>query len=153
MPDKYYARREDNGVLIEVTFEQVMDQQAGYITLSDGVLAKRCVYLEQDGKPLKTATKQTGPSPEIVSDTLGCGMYQVEELREHARRNGCRVEFTPDPEVPQFYQARFGSEKAKWEYAKSRGLHDKNGLNGGGAVLSAEQLERAKVRLLESSAS
>jgi hypothetical protein len=76
-------------------------------------------------------------------------MHQVAELREHARANGCRVEFTPDPAVPEFYQARFGSEAEKQRYMRARGLHDKNGLNGGGATITGQQLERAAARILE----
>jgi len=151
MPDKYIYRREDNGVLVEVDFETAMGQQGGYITLSDGVMARRCVYLEQDGKPVQNKPTTTGITPEVVSDTLGVPQHQVHEFREDARRNGYSVEFTQDPDVPQFYQARFPSENEKWRYAGHRGLNDRNSRNGGGAPLSPAQFERAKQRLLEAS--
>ena len=43
----YKFRREDNGQVVEVPFEVMMQQDvAGYITLEDGVQARRCAHLE-----------------------------------------------------------------------------------------------------------
>lgn len=146
---KYVFRREDNGELIEVDWDTMMGQQGGFITLPDGVQARRCTHLENGEAKTTLQKSDAGLHPKIVSDTLGCGQYQVEELREDARRNGFGVEFAPDPAVPEFYQAHVGSV-AEWRrYIKHRGLFDKNGRNGGGATLSREQFERAKSRLLE----
>ena len=149
MPDKYIYRREDNGTLIEVEFSVMLTQEDGYIRLSDGVLARRCVSLERDGEPLEHKGGASAVAPRIVSDALGCAAHQVEELREHARREGHRVSFQVDPTCEHYYQAHFNTYDEKWRYAKSRGLSDQNSTNGSKVTLSPEQLERAKQRLLE----
>lgn len=142
---KYIFRRLDNDELIEVDFETAMSQVNGYITLPDGTEARRCVYLE---KQAERAAKQKKLRHEIVSDTLGVTKHQLEESRKRAAAQGLRVDFTPDPTEPTFYQARFPSAKDYKRYADSFGFTDKNSRNGGGSPLSAELLKRSIQRVL-----
>ena len=147
---KYIYRREDSGETIEVDFETAMSQRDGYIQLPDGVLAKRCVYLEEaDAEIIRKAPD--GPTiplkAEIVSDALGVTCNQVDEMRADAAKNGYSVEFTQDPHEPTFYQLRAPSWAERDRYARHRGYNDKNGLLGSGAALSAAQLEQAAARV------
>jgi len=146
----YHYRREDDGELIEVDFETAINQQDGFITLPDGVLARR-VRVMEDGVygQEKCATKILPVKAEIVSDALGVTEHQVQEFREDAARNGMRVDFTPDPLQPHFFQARFNTWEEKSRYMRHRKIADRNSRNGGGQVLSPEMLARAKARLLE----
>ena len=147
----YLYRREDNDQIVEVDFATMMSQVGGYITLPDGVQARRCVYLESQEQT--AAEKRIKVQPEIVSDTLGVTDKAVNDFRANAEQYGYRVEFKPDPTAPEdFYEAHFPSWREKQRYAAFRGLpHDLNGRNGSGATLSPQTLERAKQRLLKAS--
>jgi hypothetical protein len=147
----YIFRREDTGRIIEVDFSMMMDQDAaGYITLDDGVQARRCVHLE-DPRAIRIGNApDRNPTPEIVSDAMGVTCNQVEEMRQDAAKNGIGVEFVRDPLEPTFYQAKFGSWKEWDRYRRHRGFTDNNGKNGGGATLTPAQFERAKQKILES---
>jgi hypothetical protein len=147
----YVYRREDNGDLVTVGFDEMMSQRDGYITLPDGVLAKRCVYLENHATAAKE--KLIPLKAEIVSDNLGCTGHQVANFREDAQRHGFTgVEFTPDPHEPTYYQARISSVHEWRRYLKHRCLREKNSRNGGGQPLSPGMLKRASERLLEQAA-
>lgn len=143
----YFYSREDNGQIVEVDFETAMSQQAGFITLPDGVAARR-VHFEEHQQPSGERKKLQS---EIISDTLGVTDVKLDEYRQNAEQYGYRVEWTQDPHEPTYYQARFPSWKERDRYMRFRGLCDKNSRNGGGAALSADCLERAKQRLLEQS--
>lgn len=142
---KYVARREDNGELVNVTFDQIMSQQAGFITLEDGTLA-RCVTVTDEWQ---RATKHKKVRVEIVSDTLGVTANRVDEYRENAKQFGYKVEFVPEPGCEHFCQAKFPSWHEKDRYMAFRGLCDKNSKTGSGAPLSPLLLERASQRLLD----
>ena len=145
----YIYRREDTGEAIVVDWSTMMGQKDGYIALDDGVLAKRCVYLEHHAIDPPASAPAVPIKAEIVSDALGVTGHQVAEFREDAARNGMRVDFTPDPLQPHFFQARFNTWEEKSRYTRHRQMSDRNSRNGGGQSLSPELLARAKARLLE----
>jgi hypothetical protein len=141
----YKFQREDNGAIVEVDFETAMSQQAGFITLPGGVLARRV----QTPTAQKTSDAPKKLRAEIVSDTLGVTETAVREYQADAQRNGFSgVEFVRDKHEPTFYQCKVGSV-AEWrKYIEHRGLSDKNSRNGGGATLSPQTFERVRQRLL-----
>jgi hypothetical protein len=145
----YIYRREDNGELIEVDWQTMMGQQGGYITLADGVQARRCVYLERSAAPLPKA-ERTPDHPPILSDALGVTCHQVKAFQEDAIKNGYTgIEFVQDKQEPTFYQCRISSVHEWRRYLKHRGVRDRNSRNGGGQPLAPGQLARAAARLLE----
>lgn len=167
----YIYRREDTGELIEVGFDQMMEQKDGYITLHDGVLARRCVGLEVAKYGGVEAAKYEaalgGKAAPIVSDALGFPYQQLQDFEADRVKHGFTgVEFTKDPHVPEFYQVRISSQ-AEWaRYIAHRGMTDRNGANGGGATLTPDQFQRTtemveramaekfpKIPILESKAS
>lgn len=148
----YIFRREDNGQLVTVDWETMMQQSGGYITLDNGVQARRCAYLEEQ-EPQPESERQIKVQAEIVSDRLGIPKHKVAEARELAQQYGHHVEFTPDPHEPTFCQARFPTWHARDEYAKWLGLSDHSSRNGGGSPLSGELLRRSAKRVLEQSPS
>lgn len=141
-------RREDTGEIIEVNFETMMDQDAGgYIDIEiDGqrVTAKR-VHEESAkacGKPIPLA----GPPPAVSSLAFSCADFQVDEMRENARRNGFNIEYKPEKDFAEtgFYEAHFSTRAEMERYVKHCNLPDNNSINGGGAILTEEGIERAK---------
>ena len=54
------------------------------------------------------------------------------------------VTFEQDPTSRHFAQVRFSDERQKREYMKLRKVTDRNSRNGGGAILTQAQIERAK---------
>ncbi len=145
----YQFRREDNGQIVEVSFQKMMAQVGGYITLECGVTAKR-VYDEEVRHEQESKSAMSGPAPAIISDAMGFTASQLPDFEADRVKNGFDgVSFHPDPLEPTFYQAKFSSWK-EWErYVRHRGMVDNNGKNGGGAILTADQFERAKQRVLE----
>jgi hypothetical protein len=141
-PKTYLYRREDTGEVIEVPFAVMIDQKDGYITLEDGVLARRCLHLERDGQPEKTKVDATTDRP-IVSDALGFTEHQFEEFEQDRVKNGFSgVEFIRDPRVPEFFQVKCASRAEHERYVKHRGYVNKTGI--GGVRLTQEDLDRAK---------
>jgi len=124
----YQFVREDNGEVVEVGFEKMMEQDAaGFIKLDDGVSARRVQDL-----PKKDKKRRKKAVPEIpVSDALGFTSHQLAEFEYDRKRNGFSgVEFTPDPSCPEFYQVRFSSLKERDRYIRHRGMVDRNKTKG-----------------------
>ena len=141
-------RREDNDELIELDFATVMERQdaAGYVTLDDGVLARRCIHLEQKAGRADRRAELDKP---IISDTLGVTAHQLAEMEADRKAHGFRgVEFVQDAAEPTFYQVKCDSVASWRAYMKHRGMADRNSKNGSGASLSPALLERAKQRIL-----
>lgn len=140
----YLFRRTDNDAIVEVPWGVMIEQDAaGFITLSDGVQARRCVHLEldRDGRQGRTGESRCVASPS-PSDTLGFPCQQLATFEEDRVRNGFTdVEFAPDPLAPEFYQVRFGSHDARDRYTRHRGYVNKTGL--GGVRLTQAELDRA----------
>ena len=141
----YLFRREDDGEVVEVDFEQMMWQdRAGYITLPDGCQAKRCLHLEleRDGRRVASRPIETGTPRTIVSDSLGFGEHQLADFEQDRQQSGfLGVEFVRDPQVPQFFQVKCSSRAEYERYVKHRGMVNKTGI--GGVRLTQEDLDRA----------
>jgi hypothetical protein len=140
-------RREDNGELIELDFATVMAKQKdGFVQLDDGVLARRCIHLEQQAE---RAAKRAELDRPIISETLGFTSHQLAEMEADRKSHGFRgVEFIEDKDEPNYYNVKCDSPASWRAYMAHRGLCDRNGSNGGGASLSPLLLERAKLRVM-----
>lgn len=143
----YQFRREDNGQLIEVNFETMMQKVAGVITLPDGATARE---VRTGWRKAAKAIDIHKPEKTIVSDALGFGQHQLDAFEEDRKRNGFTgVEFRRDPQVPEFFQVHISGRKEHARYVRHRGFTDKNGGNGSGAMLSEDQMQRARAAALE----
>jgi hypothetical protein len=140
-----YIFRCDDGSIVSVGFEKMMESQGGILTLDNGTVARR-VYGDEP-HPSRT-DKQIKVQAEIVSDRLGVPKHRVAAEMARAKELGLQVEFKPDQHTAEFANAHFPSWKAKDEFAKSLGLTDMSSRNGGGSPLSPELLKRATERLL-----
>ena len=139
-----YQFKTDDGEVVSVSFEEMMEAEDGFLKLPDGRWARRI-----NRPSSKTVIKcEEGQPPKIVSDTLGFPIHQLEEMREHLKGSGLGgINFRPDPRVKEFVQVECDSERAKMAYAKSRGFFDQNN-NTVGSAISPEILEKTRKRLL-----
>ena len=136
-----YLFRDDDGKIHNLTFEQMLEARDGFYEKDDGTILRR---VRGDIVAVRSAERQR-ERPEIVSDALGFGQHQLKEMKEHLELNKVRgVEFVRDPSVPEFFQVKCSSERAKARYMKARGYHDLNSKNGSGAMLSEKDFEDAK---------
>jgi len=142
---RYVFRREDDGKLVRVGFEQMMKQDAaGYITLPDGVQARRCLHLEGHEKPEPGKCETDSTLRPIVSDALGFGEHQLADFEADRQKHGFGgVEFVRDPDVPQFIQVKCQSRREHARYVKHRGMVNRS-QHGGGVFLTQDDLDRAK---------
>lgn len=149
MDGKYLFRREDNGEVVEVPWDVMMGQdRGGFITLPDGVQARRCLHLEKPA-PRKSGPTSYSGTKTIVSDALGFPEQQLGQFEEDRLKNHFTgIEFKRDPEVPQFFQVHCQSRAEFNSYVKHRGCVNKSGV--GGVRLSQSDLESA-ARLVERS--
>ena len=139
MSEKYPFRRDDTGEVVEVDFLMMMEAKDGLLEIEPGVWARRI------NRPTMKASVGEKGQAVIISDALGFGQQQFDEMEAHRKREGhVGVEFVRDPETPQFFQVHCSSEKAKQEYMKSRNFHDRNSRNGGGFILSEKDFADAK---------
>jgi hypothetical protein len=142
-----YIFRCDDGSIVSVGFEKMMESQGGILTLDNGTVARR-VYGDEP-HPCRT-DKQIKVQAEVVSDKLGVPKHAVNYEMARAEELGLRVEFKPDPHTPEFCNAHFASWRDRDRFAASLAnpLVDKTSRNGGGQPLSPELLKRATERLL-----
>lgn len=127
----YQFIREDNGEIVEVDFEKMMEQDAaGYIVLEDGVAARR--VRDFGPQSVKRCDDNANHKPP-VSDNLGVYVHQLGQFEEDRKKHGFTgVEFRPDPLCPVHYQAHFSSFEEHERYMKHRGMFDKGRSKGGG---------------------
>ncbi len=152
MSDTYHFRREDNGETIEVDWPKMMEQDAaGFITLDDGVQARRC---NRPSMRRRAEVPQNAPKFEHVSSlTFSCPPQSVEAFADDAKANGFNIEWRPDykgadPDgTLNSYNAHIPLSELE-RYRKHRGFPDKNSKNGSRAMMSPEMFEQAK-RLVE----
>jgi hypothetical protein len=146
-------RREDNNQVIELDFEKTMEQdRLGYVTLDDGVKARRCVHLElqREGKLRPKEGNASSVAPPIISDSLGVCEHQFAEFEADRVKHGFHgVEFVREPGVPEFFQAHFSSFAEKERYRKHRdeftGLYkDRNSRNGSAGALGKKNFQRVQ---------
>jgi hypothetical protein len=149
--ETYNFRREDNGEVIEVGFEEMMEQDAaGFIQIStpDGPVEAKRVHRS------KTIVRGEIPrfagEKEIVSDSLGFLRTQLGEFEtDRKAHNFTDVEFRPDPDVDGFVQVAFKTKAAWRRYSKHRGMMDISGMGRPCSALSKETMERAKELALQ----
>ena len=135
--------REDNGKIVWVDWTTMIRQEAGFITLPDGVSARRCVHLEGESPHRVSRQQRAVPMP-VVSDSLGFPAQAFRDREAQRQKWGCTdIEFRRDPRVPEFYQVHCASESARDRYAKHRNMVNRTGSLGGGVMLSQEDLDRA----------
>lgn len=146
MPYKF--RREDNGQIVEVDFETMMDQdRAGYIKLTiDGqdVTARR---VHDEEKISASKAIMLNGAPPIYSDSLGCIDCQVDDFREDARKNGFTdINFVPDKDFADtgFYHIESSSPEQWKRYEEHRQRPNTSSKNGGGTGHSRATIERSK---------
>lgn len=142
----YAFKRDDNGKVVWVDWSTMMQQSSGYITLPDGVFAKRCVHLEER-EDFKKSDSVDGnitrkPAP---SDSLGFPEQCLAKFESDRQKHGFSdIEFKRDPRVPEFYQVHCSSQAAKDRYTKHRQLVNRTSTLGSGHIISAETLEKAE---------
>ena len=144
---KYRFIREDNGKPVDVDFEAMMGQDAaGFITLPDGVAAKRSYKSDMMSEKRQRESDGGGCGPIPASDAMGFTVRQLAEFEADRTLHGFTgVEFTQDPHEPTFYQVRCSSRR-EWErYVKHRGMTDNNHTCG--VSISYADIERAKRRV------
>ena len=144
--DTYLFRREDTGEIVHLKFDKMIHQDAmGYLTLDDGVVAKRVHRTHKSvtkGSVARSAKYRTH-----ISDTLGVGKDQVPEMEADAKLHGMSgVEWKEDPTAKGFYQAHFESPNEWRRYVKHRELEDHNGLTKANA-LGPGDFEKAVERM------
>lgn len=139
-----YEYRTDDGEIVELTYcDFMLSDDAGFITLDDGRVAKRV----NRGDSWRSKSKGPNGTPKIVSDALGFTVSQLREMEEDRVKSRIRgIEFRPDPDVPEFYQVHCDSEQAKSRYMKHRGFSDKNSKNGSSCVISELEFKKLKER-------
>jgi hypothetical protein len=145
----YIFRRLDNDKLVRLPFSAVLDQdRLGYITLEDGVQAKRCQWLEEESEPVKAKAVHTGINKHDLSLSLGFSKTQLAEFEADRIKHGFKgVEFYPDPHSPNMIGVKAGSEAEKERYIKHRGYFNKSSRNG--SKMGKEELEMARKLIIE----
>lgn len=146
MSETYAYRREDDHRVEWVDFEHgpLAQDRAGFITLADGVQAKRCHGMEdRELKPTSKAPPSAVGAP-VVSDSLGFPEQCLEGRQRQLQELGCKgIEFKRDPKCPEFIQVHGASRAALDRYTRKRGMVNRTGSLGGGVLLSQEDLDRA----------
>jgi hypothetical protein len=143
----YQFRREDNGEIVQVSFEKMMEKDiTGTITLNDGMTAVQV----NRGPSTKTASLSVSKCDSArdqkhVSDSMGVTAKRVVEFQAEAIAAGFTgIEFRPDPLQPKFYQCVSSCPTQMKKYIKHRGMFDKNGSISSCVHLSEADLERAR---------
>ncbi len=141
---RYKFRREDNGKIIVVPFEKMMEQDVtGCITLENGVVARRvhgADTLTRKGRREIFAGVNMPPS-----DAMGFTRNQLDDFVADRDRHGFTgVEFVQDPTEPTFMQVKCSSLKERDRYLRHRGMVDCN--RTAGCAITERDLHRAILR-------
>ena len=142
----YEFTRMDNGAIIKVSFEKMMEMDVtGTITVPVGgnmVTAIRCRGKKTSSIPKSTEKTTTPP---VISSSLGIPASALAEELALNKFHGIKgVEFVPDPLVPEFLNAHIESPDAMRRYAEHLGLGDKNSRNGGHNAMTEQEFNAAK---------
>lgn len=84
---------------------------------------------------------------DIVSDSLGCTLHNVDEMREDARKHGFHVDFVEDrgPSATEGFYPCKGSPSEIARYEKHRqGCVAEYGAAGSKAMIGAAEIEAAR---------
>lgn len=149
---RVYEQGQPTDELVELDFEQMMEQDAGgFLTLPDGREARRQQHLEAGADKRVTSAATSGVHRPTVSFQLGVPAAQVQQFREDARANGFTdVEFVRCKDTAaiggEFYDCKISGPRQRSEYIKHRGMFDRTGALGlgAGSVLNGELIERTK---------
>ena len=96
--------------------------------------------VEVTGKPYRIREDTA-----IVSDNNGFPEQCLADRQTALAASGVQgIEFKRDPKVPEFYQCHASSWGAMDRYSKSRGLVNRTGSLGGGAMLNQDAFDKAK---------
>jgi hypothetical protein len=140
-----YPFRDGDGGVVWVDFETMMESSGSYLEM-DGKTYRRAYDLEEKPKP---KAEKVIERASMLSDSMGFTKGVLANRLEHLKATGIRgVEFKEDRHVPGFYQVQCDNERAKMAYAASLGMSDRNSRNGSSAMLSQDQLDKAKELLL-----
>lgn len=147
----YQFRREDDGAVVEVDWELMMTQdRAGFITLPDGVAARRVYIQGGQAVALISATEEAerlGRREVLDQMGLGFGQHQLAQMEEDRIKNGFGdIEFVRDADVPEYLNVKCANRGAWERYAKHRGFVDRN--RNRGLILSADELKSAGERAI-----
>jgi hypothetical protein len=126
---QYIYRRDDNDELVEVGWAAMIEQENGFITLPDGVSARRCLHLERERDALsqKAVIRRDEGTKEIVSDAMGFPCRQLQDFEVDRQTHGFSgIEFRTDPTEPSFVQVVSKSPGEFQRYMKHRGFVDRN---------------------------
>lgn len=143
----YLFSREDTGEIVEVDFVTMMDQKDGYITLDDGMTARRRTDLEDERDGMLQREKFVGAPQRraMLSENMGFGQHQLGEMKRSLEASGIRgIEFVRDAAVPQFYNVKCSDPKAFDRYAEHRGYVVRNRTVGN--AIDEWQLRKAEER-------
>lgn len=148
MDGPYRYRRETDGpggkagTIVEVDFATMMAGRNGFITLPDGVEARRCWNMDAPLDPRVRPESKMGPQCRFVSDSLGFPITQLADFEADRKANRITgIEFQRDPTEPGFIQVHAGSRAERDRYARHRGMVDQS--KRGSVFLTQEQLDRA----------
>lgn len=109
-------------------------------------------YLRFDGSgkavwsSSKSSKQHRAYEPDVVTDALGCTLWDVEEKREDARRNGFNVEFVEDkgPSATEGFYPCKGTPKEMARYEMYRKGCNAERNAGGGKIISPDDLATAE---------
>ena len=147
MADKFPFRSvsSDAVSVIWVDFEVMMDMDASGFIEVEGVVYRRARDLEEDKALPALSPVERKVELERISDNLGFIDECLPEMKQHLKQSGLKgIEFKSDPDVPGFTQVHASSQAAMTRYMRSRQYHDKNSLNGSGAIIGAYDLEQSR---------
>lgn len=132
--------------MVWADFETMMEASGPFLEL-DGKTYRRAYDLEIANR--KKQKEKLIPRASGLSDAMGFTKKALTERVEHLKQTGVRgIEFKEDPHVPGFYQVQYDNEKTRNAYAKTLGLQDQNSRNGSGAMLSEDQIQKARELVL-----
>jgi hypothetical protein len=112
---------------------------------------KQVLRFDANGKAVwvdktKTRKQRRAFEPDVVSDSMGCTLWDVDEKREDAKRNGFNVEFVEDkgPSATEgFYPCKGSpSEMARYERYRKGDEAERNA--GGGNVIGPDDIAYAE---------
>lgn len=140
-----YPFKDDNGKVHQVSFEDMMLAEDGFLTRPNGEVWRRV------NDP--SSRKAAGEPGQVkhISDSMGFTDLQLSEMQDHLKTSGVQgIEFRQDPSEPTYVQVVASSAKAMAKYRRARGFEDYNSRNGSGAMIDKRMLENARKLVLRS---
>jgi hypothetical protein len=116
---------------------------------------RQYLRIDKDGKAVWSATKAESKKrafePDVVTDSLGCTKWDVEEKREDARRAGFNVEFVEDrgPSATEGFYPCKGTPKEMARYERYRKGCEAERNSGGGNIIDGAHIEAMRRKILE----